>query len=430
VDRLAGGPLLCQQGPRKSPPNTASPHAVLNKHSRMPRLIYLSGAPKVSTAVGAEAGGARAHVLGIIRAFEKLNWDVQSFIAGDKLPRFITRRGAETLLSGRIHRALVADILRIGLNASNARAVGTLVEGADLAYERFGAFQSLGRRFKRSNVPWILETQGVDFHNSFKTNRTTALQDWARRREIQTYRSCDGIVCSTEDVCREIVDVAGVGPRKILVLPNAVDTDYYCPSKFTPHRASTVFTVGFVGRLYPWQGLRLLFEALRAIKSEGKSEIRLVIIGDGIQRKVLVQRVRELGLQSDVTFMGQVPGDRAAELLMGCDLSYVGHRRSERGDLPFSPIKLFESLSLGVPVVVPSEPGFTDVIKPGRNGFVFSPGDTRSLAQVLVAASRMTGKLEAMGRAGREDVIGSHSWTRRVSVLLDWLADDRRLLRL
>lgn len=46
-------------------------------------LGYLSGAPRVSTNPEAECGGPRSHVLGVIRAFETLEWEVKPFIVGD-----------------------------------------------------------------------------------------------------------------------------------------------------------------------------------------------------------------------------------------------------------------------------------------------------------------------------------------------------------
>jgi glycosyltransferase involved in cell wall biosynthesis len=268
----------------------------------------------------------------------------------------------------------------------------------------------------------------VDFHNSYKESRTTALQSRLHRAETSIYRSCDGIVCSTEDAQRQVIDFAGVPREKILVLPNAVDADIYDPSRYRPMRQFDAFTVGFVGSLYPWQGLELLFEAIHDIKARGQVDIRVLIVGDGIHRHALERQVVELGLVEEVEFVGQVAGPKAAELLLGCDVSYVGHQISESGDLPFSPIKLYESMSLALPVIAPAVPQFSNIIVPDQEGFLFAPNDLESLIRALTRASRAGQALRTMGQRGRIQVVQKHSWPQRVELLLKWLQDDRELL--
>jgi glycosyltransferase involved in cell wall biosynthesis len=396
----------------------------------MHRLTYLSGSPRVSTDLEAETGGARAHVLGILHGFQSLNWKVQTYIAGDKLPRFVTGQGSEALVTNALYRAFLADLLRMAANTFSSWAVRPMIQDTDLVYERYGAFQAIGRTFQRSGIPWILETQGVDFHNNYKEKRSTALKGKLRRSEIQAYRSCDAIVCSTGDVKQEIVELMGVQPDGIMILPNAVDSEVYDPARFNPERTFVEFTIGFVGRLYPWQGLELLLQALKAIKDEGKVTIRAAIIGDGIDQEPLQNHAARLGLERDVKFVGHVSGRRAAELLLGCDVSYVGHQRLADGRLPFSPIKLYESLSLGVPVIAPREPQFSQVIREGETGLLFSPNDIRSLTECLLAALSMKQQLADAGRRGRMDAIRYHSWTQRVETLLDWVVKERGLLKL
>lgn len=49
------------------------------------KLLYLSGAPRVSTQLKADAGGARAHILGVINGFKSMNWEVAEFIVGNRI---------------------------------------------------------------------------------------------------------------------------------------------------------------------------------------------------------------------------------------------------------------------------------------------------------------------------------------------------------
>ena len=89
----------------------------------VPRVAYLSGAPRVSTQPDAEAAGPRAHVLGVIGGFEAAGWKVDRFIVGDQMPRSWSSRGSERRLSGNPVRTLVADLVRLVLNLLNTRRV-------------------------------------------------------------------------------------------------------------------------------------------------------------------------------------------------------------------------------------------------------------------------------------------------------------------
>jgi glycosyltransferase involved in cell wall biosynthesis len=391
----------------------------------LPRLGYLSGAPRVTTRPDAEAGGARAHILGVLDAFQRLGWETERFIAGDQLPAFVSGKGSEGQVTSARYRAFIADISRIILGYLNAYRVGRQIREIHWVYERYAAFQALGRDFRRKGIPWILETSSVGYRSAFELRRSTALKSVLRRSEMKIYRDCDAVICPTPAVKEDIIRFAGVQPGKILALPNGVDTDYYDPRRFTPRRIFDGFTVGFVGRLYPWQGIDLLLEAIASITSRTPGGVHAVIIGDGMDRQRLAAECDRLGLARRVKFLGHLPMDEIPGCLMGCDVSYIGHRRTEFGHLPFSPIKLFESLSLSVPVVCTAEPEFIRFIRGGEDSFIFRPENVSSLGQALVTAKEMRGSLLAMGECGREAMIKGHTWKHRVEELIDWARNDR-----
>lgn len=84
--------------------------------SQRRRLGYLSAAPRVATRADAEASGPRAHVLGVMDAFQTLGWEVHPFIVGDQMPRAVTHDSERTLTTSTA-RTLVADIVRLGMGA-------------------------------------------------------------------------------------------------------------------------------------------------------------------------------------------------------------------------------------------------------------------------------------------------------------------------
>jgi len=122
-------------------------------------IAYLSGAPRVSTRAEAGAAGPRSHVLGVMRAFERLGLEVRPFIVGDRVPVEWVHgeQSATALRRSRIRRA-VADWVRLGMGLLNGWRAWREIRSVDLVYERYGAFQALGWWFQRRGIPWILET--------------------------------------------------------------------------------------------------------------------------------------------------------------------------------------------------------------------------------------------------------------------------------
>jgi hypothetical protein len=135
---------------------------------QVPRSLgYLAGAPRVSTRPEAGLSGPRAHVLGVIRAFTRLGWQVRPFIAGDRVPpAWNAGHRSETALRSRWIARLAADLLRLALGVINGFRASREVGNVDWAYERFGSFQALGWWFRRKGTPWILETNVVFFLES------------------------------------------------------------------------------------------------------------------------------------------------------------------------------------------------------------------------------------------------------------------------
>src|SRR5688572_19920407 len=115
-----------------------APHRIKSQ-----KLLYLSGAPRISTRADSETPGPRSHVLGVIEAFEALGWDVTRFIAGDHLPARFSNSGSERAITSSRIRTLAADILRILLAVRHRVGAARLVRRhpPTLIYERIALFQ-------------------------------------------------------------------------------------------------------------------------------------------------------------------------------------------------------------------------------------------------------------------------------------------------
>lgn len=385
------------------------------------RLGYLSGAPRVSTHPDAEAGGPRSHVLGVIRAFEALDWEVKPFIVGDRVPRKWVTKGSEKTVSSGFLTTLIADLVRLILGNINAiRAWQELGGKVDWVYERFSVLQAIGSLFKRcSGIPWILETSGLCYKEAKSERKSLVLSSLARILETRSYRECDVLICVSNALKETVVQETGVRPEKILVVSNAVDTEFFNPDKYSPKRLFEDFTIGFVGNLTVWQGLNLLLEVLNELQTQKGIKLNLVIAGDGLMYGELKTLADKLGLSSQVCFLGQVARTEIPALIAGFDIGYSGHIDLKGNQVYHSPLKLYEYMVMGKPVVASAVEDARSLVREEQTGYLFQPGDREGLKQSLIKAYEARTQLKEMGYKARQEILAKHSWIARSQTMIE-----------
>lgn len=377
-------------------------------------LGYLSAAPTVSTRPDAASAGPRAHILGTVAGFRDLGWEVRSYIAGDRLPPGIGSGRVQRLLERFPAARPLADLARLAMaRHAAARAWSELGRDIDWIYERFATMQVLGRRFRRTGIPWILETQGLFFYETQVERASVGWPALARRIEIAAYRDCDVLIAVSQPLKALLAERCGIAPEKILVVPNAVELGRFDPSLNGRDRFFAEPTLGFVGGLIAWQALDLLLAALAGLRAEG-IVLGLAVIGDGAMLGPWRQRAAELGIADRVAFTGQVAGTAVGRMLARCDIGYSGPKRMAIGSMYHSPIKLYEYMAQGLPVLAAAFDDARGLVDGRGTGLLFEPGDLADLCRALREVHARSAELPRMGTAARRLVAAEHSWPARV----------------
>ncbi len=382
------------------------------------RIGYLSAAPRVSTRPFAAASGPRSHVVGVIRALEALGWEVNKFIVGDRVPPKMVEGSTEKALTKNWLSTLAADIIRLISGFVNSRkAWKELGSRVDWVYERYAVLQTLGTIFTKRGVPWVLETNGIFFDEAKSERKSLVLTGIAEKIEISAYQTCDVLICVSESLKDLLIEKAGINPNKILVVPNGVDTSFYNPDDHKPHREFEDFTVGFVGSLIPWQGINLLLEAVSELRKEGL-KINATIVGDGSAREEWEQLAAKLGIIEYVKFTGRKSSDQIPEYISGFDVGYSGQIQLKIGKMYHSPLKIYEYMSMGKPVIASSYDDAKKLIEEQGTGYLFEPGSVQDLKEALRSAYLQRDSLQTMGLKAREEIINHHSWISRMKETL------------
>lgn len=241
------------------------------------------------------------------------------------------------------------------------------------------------------------------------------------RRDARVWRDADGYVTITSGLARELE--RRFGPRRRLaVVPDGV-RDVEAPggtsaSSSREPSASDLrpppFTIGYAGHLYPWKGVELIIEAVAALP-----ETRGLIVG-GHEQEPDLARIKQLAAQLDcagrVTFTGPIPPAEVAARLREADVLVLPNPRSAISSEFTSPLKLFEYMASGRPIVASDLPAIREILRHEENALLVEAGNPPAL---VAGISRIKDEADLGGRLARQaqqDVRG-FTWDRRAERL-------------
>jgi glycosyltransferase involved in cell wall biosynthesis len=146
----------------------------------------------------------------------------------------------------------------------------------------------------------------------------------------------------------------------------------------------------YYGRLSEEKGILTLLRAMQNV-----SQSKLLIVGDGPQRGELEKFAAEHKL-ANVVFTGSKSGKELTQLVSRAKFVVVPSEWYDN-----SPLVIYESFSMGRPVIATTMGGMPELVEDGVNGRLFSPKDADGLSRLINEMLKNESRLRAMGKAGR-----------------------------
>lgn len=194
---------------------------------------------------------------------------------------------------------------------------------------------------------------------------------------------------------RRMVEVEGVDPRRICVLPNAVPSPqpqgHDVRAELGIPRVAPI--VGTVCQLRPEKALELLVSAAGLLRREFP-DLRVLIAGEGVERGRLEAQIRAEGLEQTVLLLGtrtDVP-----DVLVAVDVAVCC------SDFEGTPLSVMEYMGAGKPVVASRVGGLPELIDDGVHGLLFEVRDVQGLARAIAELVRDPERRARMGDNGRK----------------------------
>ena len=369
--------------------------------------------------------GASIHIQAMIHAFGKLGHEVR-VIAARRGEGDASCFGVEEV-SGGFTGTDRADKERAAMaqaDAIEARLLSLWREWPfDMVYERYSLWSAAGcRAARRLGVPIVTEVNAplVMEQAAF---RSLVCEDEARAIEAEVLARSDALAAVSRQVGAYLVG-AGAEPTRVHVIGNAVDTAQFHPDVPATHPDGIphdAFVVGFTGSLKMWHGVDTLLQAFREFRAT-EPRAHLLICGDGPKRGWIDGFVAGAGLADAVTLTGWVNHAELPGLLARMDVATAPYPAAE--DHYFSPLKLYEYLAMGRPVLASDIGQTSELLAGSAAARLLPPGDAGALLAAMrdlctdpAARARMS---EASAAEGAR-----HDWTRNAARVVE-IARRRR----
>ena len=304
-------------------------------------------------------------------------------------------RGNTSLLLWKSYEAY----LRTAFPAYIAVEVARLVReySIDLIFERETSFGAGAAASVMTGRPLVLEVIG---------NRVTRLQ-MSRSRSIIAYS-------------RGMFE--GKEASKVELVTGAVDTESFKPDLASREEVRDAYSlqgskvVGYVGTFQEWHGLTELIEAAREVL-RSRQDVRFLMVGPYYGETEA--RVKSAGIADSFIFTGPIKYEQVPRYMNASDVLVAPYNPDKiesteqvRKHGLGSPLKVFEYMAVGKPVITTNVKPISDPVEDGVTGYLIPPGDSKALGEAILRAIDNPEAASEMGAAGRRFVVANYSWAQ------------------
>jgi glycogen(starch) synthase len=233
-------------------------------------------------------------------------------------------------------------------------------------------------------------------------------------RKLETFvgRHANAVVGIAQAILEDLKS-RGIPEAKMYHVPNGVDAERFKPLNRDSSLAAQlglngIPTIGYLGTLFPWEGVSWLINAATELRRNGR-KFNLLIVGDGAEGDEVRKKILQTASASYIHFVGRVPNDQVERYYSVMDV-LVYPRRSTRITEFVTPLKPLEAMALGKAILASGVGGIRELIRTEKTGLLFEPEDIEDFCQ---KATRLLDEPQlryGLGESARQQVSQEKDW--------------------
>lgn len=282
------------------------------------------------------------------------------------------------------------------------------------------AAQRIARKAKAKYVHEVHDMWPSTLYEVGGMSRNHPFVQLMQLAEDSAYKHCD-VCVSLLPYAKDYMIEHGLVPDKFVHIPNGIVLEEWSnpiPLPVMHEKAFSAlkdkFVVGYFGGHALSNALDLLLDVAKITKDE---DIRFVLVGDGVEKARLEDRVRAERISS-VAFLPPVPKAAVPSLVKHFDCSYMGGLDSPLYRFGLCLNKMFDSMAAGVPVICAFNAPPTPITEFGC-GLQVLP-NPQDVASAIASLKGLSGyELSAMGEKGHLSVSSKYTYESLAAQFID-----------
>ena len=258
----------------------------------------------------------------------------------------------------------------------------------------------------KSQFPELLVTTQVNASPFDEPFKNIAFKDYFLKKQREAYVCADFNFFISQFLKERIMGQLLNGERD-KVVHNGTDIEKFKPlnNKMELRQKFDYpldpFLIGYIGTLDFHKKMDILIDSMGGFKDKN---IKLVIIGDGPAFQTLKSRVQKMNLEEKIIFKGWIDHELMNEHLNSFDLA-IHHHAMEY----MSPLKIFEYLSSGLPVIAPNIPAVREILKDKEDVILTEPTIV-SITKNILYMYENENQRKVLSKNGVEKIRERYTW--------------------
>jgi glycosyltransferase involved in cell wall biosynthesis len=217
---------------------------------------------------------------------------------------------------------------------------------------------------------------------------------------------CDVVVTPSEPLKDQITKRYNISDQKVLVVPLGVDTEKFTPQQKSNERVRLVY----IGSIIRNRNVDIVAKAIRKLDVNKQLQVSLELFGSGNEE--YIDEIKDIISETDAVFKwhGSVPHEEIPTSVGKCDVGLSPLPPLNSYEVS-SPAKIFEYLSLGLPVIATDITAHSHILRAGKDCILVEPDNTSEFGDAITDILEENTR-QIMSDNARNSAL-RHDWTKR-----------------